>query len=96
MSDQHRPLMLLLVRLLGIFFIIEGFAGLVGSAVELWQHVRIVQEYSGSFTGSYALGWVIGSGVTFGAGLLLLFKSRIAMDALYYEGLDKPEAETGR
>lgn len=81
--------MRLLVRLLGIFFAIDGIVGLVGNGIDLWQQCRIAREYEAPFTGGYPLAWLIASAVALAAGLLLIFKSQIALDALYHETLDK-------
>ncbi len=94
-ENHHRPLMQLLVRLLGIFFAIDGIVGLVGNGIDLWQQFRVAREYDMPFSGGYALGWTIASAVALAAGLMLIFKSRIAMDALYHESLDKAAPTEG-
>lgn len=91
-TNQHRPLMLLLVRLLGIFFTIDGFVGLIGNGIDLWQQYRVANEYDMPFNGGYPLAWTIASAVLFVLGLALIFKSRIAMDALYHETIGQPES----
>lgn len=91
-TQQHRPLMRLLVRLLGIFFTIDGIAGLTGNGIDLWQQYRVAKEYDMPFSGGYPLAWAIASAVLLAFGLLLIFKSRIAMDALYHETIDQAES----
>lgn len=94
-AHEYRPLMRLLVRLLGVFFAIDGIVGLIGNGIDLWQQYRVAQEYDMPFSGGYALGWTIASAAALAAGLLLIFKSGIAMDALYHESLDKVEPTEG-
>ena len=93
--EQHRPLARLLVRLLGVFFVIEGATCLVGYGIDLLQQWRLAREYSTPFMGTTALGMTIASVVEIAAGLVLIFRSRVAMDALYYERLEDPGSKDG-
>ena len=94
--NQHRPLMRLLVRLLGLFFVIDGVVGLVGNGIDLLQQFRIANEYDMPFPGGYALAWTIASAVALAAGLILIFKSQVALDALYHEKIEQAEANESR
>lgn len=86
--------MRLLVRLLGVYFLIEGITSLLGHGFDLWQQVRYTREMGMPFASWYALGWTIASGFLVLAGLLLIFRSSIALDALFYEHLGE-SAESG-
>lgn len=92
--NQYRPLMRLLVRLLGVFFVIDGIVGLVGHGIDLVQQFRIANEYDMPFSGGYALAWTIASAVALAAGLILIFKTQVALDALYHEKIEQNKADT--
>lgn len=85
--ESHRPLLLLLVRLMGLYLAINGLLSLIATAIDLWQQLLVARKLDAPVSG-YTLGWTIASGLTLAAGLLLLFRSRIAMDAIFHERLD--------
>ncbi|MEM7575847.1 MAG: hypothetical protein AAF328_00100 [Planctomycetota bacterium] len=99
--NKHRSLMLLLVRLLGIFFFVDGVIGLLGNGIALVQNYRVSQAFYQPFEDGYglvdghAVGWTIGSAFALVAGLLLIFKSDVAMEAIYHEKLDQAEPREG-
>ena len=82
---KHQPLICLLVRLLGVFFVVEGVVGLIGNGIDCWAQWRYASEWDMPFAGGYALAWTIASSVSFAAGLILIFKSKIALDAIFHE-----------
>jgi len=86
-NDHYRPLMRLLVRLLGVYFVVEGVAALLGHGIDLVAQAKYTREMGIPFASWYALGWTLAAGFLVLAGLLLIFKSSIALDAIYYERL---------
>ena len=83
--SKHHELMRLLVRLLGIFFVIDGIAGLIGHGVDCIIKWREASEFDMPFQGGYALAWTVASIFYLVAGLGLIFKSKIALDAIFHE-----------
>ena len=98
MSDdpnRHRPLLQLLVRLLGIFFVIDGCTGLLGHGIDCIDQWRGSRRYDTAFTGAYALGWTVASAFAVVAGLTLIFASKVALDAIFHERLTEPSSDAG-
>jgi len=91
--ERHRPLILLLVRVIGVFFFVDGLVGLVGHGIDLWQAVRASFIYETPFAGGYPLGWTVASGVYLLAGFILIFKTQIAMDAIFHERFEKRDSD---
>lgn len=90
-TEHYRPLMRLLVRLLGVYFVVEGVAALLGHGIDLVGQAKYTREMGVPFASWYALGWTLAAGFLVLAGLLLIFKSTIALDAIYYERLGDEE-----
>ena len=90
MSDllKHQPLIRLLVRLLGIFFVVDGITGLIGNGIDCIIQWQQAAEYQIEFQGGYALAWTIASAFYLAAGLILIFKSKIAVDAIFHETIN--------
>ena len=89
--EKHRPVARLLLRLLGILFVIDGASGIISNGLDTFWRVR---DYGGGSSWSYiagtSLAWTLGSLFMFLAGLYLIFKGTAAMDALFHESLSKP------
>ena len=50
-----------LVRLLGVFFVIEGTAGVLGNGIDLFGQWRRAQEMDWPVPYDQALGWALAS-----------------------------------
>ncbi|QNN24619.1 hypothetical protein HED60_20865 [Planctomycetales bacterium ZRK34] len=85
--QKHRPLIQLLLRLMGVFFCIDGTTGLISYGIDVVYHYQLVASVEARYTNSFSLGWLIGSAFMTAAGLCLIFRNRIAMDAIFHEQL---------
>lgn len=99
MSDdylKHRPLIQLLLRLMGVFFVIDGLTGVIGNGIDVVYQYRLTAEIGGRYVGSYSLGVLIACAFMTAAGFGLIFKNRMAMDAIFHEQLkEASESESG-
>jgi uncharacterized membrane protein YphA (DoxX/SURF4 family) len=99
--EQYRPLAKVLMRLMGVWFIISGVTSLVGNGADLYGAVREVREMGyGITTHVYtSLGWTVAAVLTTLAGLYLLFGGRVVLDALFHESIEprspSPDAKGG-
>jgi len=94
-TAKHRPLICLLVRLLGVYFIVEGVAGLLGNGIDCWMQWRYASEWGTPFQGGYVLGWTIAAVLYLGAGLIFIFKNRIVVDAIFHEDIGGSSGDRG-
>lgn len=97
MSSQpkHHDLIRLLVRLVGVFFVVDGVAGLIGNGIDCILQWRTASEFQMPFQGGYALAWTVASFFYLAAGLVLIFKSKIALDAIFHETIDDASIDRG-
>lgn len=75
-----------IVRVLGLFFIIEGLSGFASNGIDLWGQTRRAREIGEEFWAWQALGWSVGSGLCFVAGCLLLFKTTAVIRLFIFPG----------
>jgi len=93
--SKHHDLLRLLVRLVGVFFVVDGVAGLIGNGIDCVLHWQDASEYDMPFQGGYALAWTVASAFYLAAGLVLIFKSKIALDAIFHEAIADDTEDVG-
>lgn len=94
MNRHPENLIRSITRLLGVMFAIEGIAGIIGYGLELMEHWRVSNEYSSAFAGGYAIAWLLSSVFLLAAGLTLVFRTHIALDAIFHDA-DEPDEANG-
>ncbi len=88
--EQHRPLARLLIRLMGLFFIIGGLDGIISNGIDVYLRVRAFHEQGMQYQPATALAWTVGSAFSLLAGLYLAFKGGAALDLVFHESLARP------
>lgn len=90
--DDQRQRATVLVRLLGIFFVIDGIVGVIGFGVQYAEQVREANIYDSPVVEFSSLGWLVANALAVIAGLVLIFKSNIALDAIFHEKIEEKES----
>ncbi|MBX2850439.1 MAG: hypothetical protein KTR15_01690 [Phycisphaeraceae bacterium] len=79
---KHKTIIRLLIKLLGVFFLLNGVAGLLGAVT---YFLVVLDDYSAvgeSFYLAYPLSAAVGSGAALVAGLVMLLASNWLANAL--------------
>lgn len=88
--EPHRPLARLLIRVLGLYFIVEGAGGFIGGSLDVVWRVRAMMAEGYSYSPGTPLAWTIGSVFLLAAGIYFVFKGNAALDLVFHESLSKP------
>lgn len=87
--EKYRPVARLLLRLMGIFFFVNGATGIVSNGLDEFWNVQATQRDYRPWVPGTSAAWALGSLFMVLAGLYLIFRGAAVLDALFHESLSK-------
>lgn len=90
-SRPHVELITLLIRVLGVFFIVEGVICIVANGLgAVWYYEQYGSEFlqETAFMPAREISWVVGGVLYVVLGVCLIFKGSMALDAIYHDAPD--------
>ncbi len=91
--EKHRPLVRLLLRLMGVFFFIEGVWTMLAYGIDLFYRIRFYEEQNVKWTPDDAFAQLVAGFVVCLLGLYLIYKGQFIMDIIFHEATAKAVAE---
>jgi hypothetical protein len=85
--ERDRRLVELLLRLLGVYFVIDGIISTLGNGIDLLDQARLVRTYQLESVSVQTMGWTFASVISIAAGLYLLRDGRFVREAVLPERL---------
>lgn len=91
--ERDRRLVQVLLRLLGLYFVIDGIISTLGNGIDLLDQARLVRAYELESVSIQTMGWTFSSVISIAAGLYLLRDGRFVRDAVLLEHLTGEESQ---